>query len=147
MVEIRENELVKAVVLSWKIPEFKNPYGQEEYTNRLGNKNNLILTAYIQNKPVGFKIGYELNDTTFYSWMGGVLPEVRNAGIASSLLQYQEKWCQGQGFEKIRVKTRVKHEAMTNFLNKNGYKEFDREEDADPGEVRVFYEKYILEDQ
>ena len=40
----------------------------------------LINIAFDDTKVVGYKIGYEIDKDTFYSWVGGVDPQYRNDG-------------------------------------------------------------------
>jgi len=121
VVVIRENELEAAVSLSRQIPEFLDPYPLRKYQQRLDGKQTLILTAYIDNIPAGFKIGYGLDPTLFYSWMGGVLPQFRREKVATFLADRQEAWCLENGFTQVSVKTRVKHIHMQSFLLSRGF--------------------------
>ena len=43
----------------------------------LGRYNTLTLIAHMDNRPVGFWIGFELKPGMFYHWMGAVIPDVR----------------------------------------------------------------------
>ena len=89
---IEENCLKDAILVSRQILEFEFVYPESIYNNRLKDVNHLILAAYINNEPVGFKIGYETSSKqNFYSWMGGVLPKYRQLGIAERLMEYQEQ--------------------------------------------------------
>ena len=107
MIHIKENRLKEAVQLSTQIPEFENLYESVEFQKRLKVKH-LILTANFQEKPVGFKIGYERDDDgSFYSWMGGVLPKFRKQCVAEKLADYQERWASENGYNFIRIKTRI----------------------------------------
>ena len=82
----------KAFNLSQQIGEFEAPYSMNEYQKRL-NISSLILTGEIEEKVVGFKVGYDrYKDGSFYSWMGGVLLDYRWKGVASELAVFQEKW-------------------------------------------------------
>jgi ribosomal protein S18 acetylase RimI-like enzyme len=109
------------VDLSSKIPEFNSPYKIEEYKKRCAGKY-LALIAEIDNQSVGFKIGYDrLNDGSFYSWMGGVLPKFRRMGVAYSLANFQEKWAVENGFSSILLKTRQKHDEMIAFSFNRGF--------------------------
>ena len=91
-IKIKIDRLEDAVDLAHQIPEFDNPYNIDEYKKRLLS-DHLVLTAHIENEIVGFKIGYDrFNDGSFYSWMGGVLPENRNQSISEMLADYQENW-------------------------------------------------------
>lgn len=143
MIHIRENQLKNAFALSKNIPEFEQPYQFEEYKKRLKVKH-LILTAEIQEKPVGFKIGYERNDdSSFYSWMGGVLPEFRKQGVAEQLADYQEKWAKENGYYFIRLKTRKKHKAMIAFSLKRGFRFTGEILKIPDEETRIWMEKIL----
>ena len=109
------------VAISQQIPEFGVPYSEDVYLNRLLSKKHLILVAKHQAKPIGFKIGYELNAKTFYSWMGGVLPNFRKQGIAKSLAQRQETWAVANGYSHIRMKTRNYLKPMLHFALANHF--------------------------
>ena len=120
-IKIKIGRLEDAVDLAHQIPEFDNPYNIDEYKKRLLS-DHLVLTAHIENEIVGFKIGYDrFNDGSFYSWMGGVLPENRNQSIAEMLADYQENWAKKNNYASIRLKTRKKHEAMLSFSKKRGF--------------------------
>ncbi len=80
-----------------------------------------LAIAYIQNQPVGFKIGYQRNREEFYSWFGGVLPEYRGLGIAGDLMAAQHEWCQKQGYARIGTKTQNRFRSMLILNIKNGF--------------------------
>ncbi len=71
-----------------------------------------LLVAYIDETPVGFKLGYELDSQTFYSWLGGVLPAYRNLGVAADLMTKQHEWCKSNGYKKIQTKTQNRWKNM-----------------------------------
>ena len=73
---IKEADVLTCFHLSQAIPEFIDPPLPERYHQRLAEVPHLILVAYIGARAVGFKVGYQ-KEETFYSWMGGVLPEFR----------------------------------------------------------------------
>jgi len=121
LIHVREGTFQECVDLSSKIPEFDSPYKIEEYKKRCAGKY-LALIAEIDNQSVGFKIGYDrLNDGSFYSWMGGVLPKFRRMGVAYSLANFQEKWAVENGFSSILLKTRQKHDEMIAFSFNRGF--------------------------
>ena len=69
---IVSGDLKKAFNLSKEIGEFENPYSIDEYEKRLKDSS-LILTGEIEEKVVGFKVGYDRYDEGSYSsWIGGV---------------------------------------------------------------------------
>tara|TARA_B100000446_G_C10454413_1_gene306461 strand:+ start:28 stop:462 length:435 start_codon:yes stop_codon:yes gene_type:complete len=123
MISIRENELVQAFKISNRIPEFDNPYKLNEYGHRTIGVMHLILTIIYNNEIVGFKIGYDrFQNDSFYSWMGGILPEYRRKGLANALANFQEEWARGNGYHKIKMKTMSKHKAMISFSLNRGFK-------------------------
>ncbi|TON38836.1 GNAT family N-acetyltransferase, partial [Vibrio parahaemolyticus] len=93
----------------------------DSMSQRLGDKNSLILVAEKNGAIVGFKIGYELDEDTFYSWFGGVAPQARNEGVAQMLLEAQEEWVAEQGYKTLKVKSRNQFPAMLRLLLRNGY--------------------------
>ncbi|MCH7762423.1 MAG: GNAT family N-acetyltransferase [Candidatus Marinimicrobia bacterium] len=143
MIIINKNSLEDAIAVSQQISEFKHPYGMDEYQIRL-KKNHLILTASIHNKLIGFKIGYDrFEDGSFYSWMGGVLPEYRKKGIAKMLANYQEKWAKENKYTTIRLKTRKKYKAMVAFSLKRGFKILNKIAKVPDEESRIWMEKQL----
>jgi len=142
---IREGTPKEMVEISWRIPEFENPYGLDEYNQRLSGKNHLLLLAEVNGQSAGFKAGYESDLDTFYSWMGGVLPEYRNTGIAKALSAEQEKRIRKMGYSIIRIKTRTRHTAMIQFLLKEGFFIVELEKKGKVKDFRVIFEKKITE--
>ena len=119
---IREASIEEVVQLSTQIPEFIAPHGIAEYQKRLAGVPSLVLVAYDDKHPVGFKVGYEREkDGSFYSWMGAILPNYRHQGVAKLLANRQEAWAANQGYQCIRFKTRNRLKAMLLFALKNGF--------------------------
>jgi GNAT superfamily N-acetyltransferase len=85
---------------------FGKPAG-EKVRDRLDKAPDLlILIAQTETgTSAGFKIGYRQDPSTFYSWLGGVLPEFRGQGIAGALMQYQHDWVKSRGYRSIQTKT------------------------------------------
>lgn len=141
--QIISGDLDGAVILSNQIPEFDTPYGMDEYERRL-NESALILTAELNGSPIGFKVGYDrFKDGSFYSWMGGVLPDYRQSGVASALADVQEKWAKENGYNTIKLKTRNKHEAMIAFAIDRGFDITETEPNKDIREMRIWMEKKL----
>lgn len=102
----------------------------------------LLLIARVEGKAVGFKLGYLLDSSTYYSWLGGVLPEYRGVGVALDLMKEQHCWCQGQGFKKIQTKTQNRFKAML-LLNLEQDFEIIGYEDSPEG-PKIILEKSLL---
>jgi len=103
------------------IPEFDEPITSDSIKNRLHGKNYLILVARHDGKPIGFKVGYQVSDNQFYSWLGGVTPEHRKMKVASQLRILQETWAIENGYKSISVKSMNKFPAMLQMLISCGY--------------------------
>lgn len=109
------------VVLSKQIPEFEQATTLELLQSRLDGVVGLILVAKYEGELVGYKVGYQLTEDTFYSWLGGVIPEYRKHGIATLLLNDQEKWVRNSGYKEIKVKSMNRFPSMLKLLILNGY--------------------------
>lgn len=140
--DIKEGTIDTVVALSQQIPEFKNPHGAAEYAKRLAGIPHLILVLFIDNQPVGFKVGYE-RDGSFYSWMGGVLPKYRRLGVAQALADQQVKWAQQQGYTHLTFKTRNSHKSMLIFALKNGFDIIGFSERNPVAENRILLRKQL----
>jgi predicted GNAT superfamily acetyltransferase len=143
-IEIRAGSIEEVVQLSRQIPEFINPHPATEYYQRLSGKKHLILTACVDDRPIGFKVGYDKeSDGSFYSWMGGVSPAYRQQQVAKQLALTQEKWARENGFTSIRFKTRNRHKAMLVFALKNQFQIITVEPRETIEEYRILLEKRL----
>ncbi len=139
---IHKGKLDDAVIVSANVPEFDDPYKIPEYSKRLDSTPNLILTAYDDHNPIAFKIGYQRHsDGSFYSWMGGVLPNYRRKGIANNLADHQEAWAKKNGFNSIRIQTREKHKAMLALAINRGFQITNRIEKTPNFNTRIWMNK------
>src|SRR5438128_5755183 len=66
-----------------------------------GRYNVLQLVARLDNRPVGFFLGFELKPTVFFTWFYGVIPEFRRQGVASQLMEAVHAWAHQNGYESI----------------------------------------------
>lgn len=138
---IREGTLEEALQVVTRVKEFANGETLDSMSQRLGDKNSLILVAEKNGAIVGFKIGHELDEDTFYSWFGGVAPQARNEGVAQMLLEAQEEWVAEQGYKTLKVKSRNQFPAMLRLLLRNGYLIEKFEEKINLRESRVHFIK------
>ncbi len=141
---IKENRLDDAQTVLDQLPEFDHPVPDSEFTTRLAGRAHLILTAYWNETPVACKIGYDrYQDGSFYSWLGGVLPDFRHQGLARRLMKTQEDWARKMGFKTIRLKTRPRYAAMLELAHQAGYKEIHRDIRVPDTETRILLEKTL----
>ena len=141
---IHEGKLDDAVMVSANVPEFDDPYEISEYSKRLNSTVHLILTAYDDHIPIAFKIGYHRHsDGSFYSWMGGVLPNYRRKGIANNLADHQEAWAKKKGYNSIKLQTRSKHNAMLALAINRGFQITNRNEKTSNSNTHIWMSKPI----
>jgi hypothetical protein len=124
-------------------PEFANVIFADSIGNRLAGRNHLILVARFESKPVGFKVGYELSDGQFYSWLGGVIPEHRQMKVASQLRQLQESWAVENGFNSINVKSMNQFPAMLQMLIGSGYQICGYENNGSITDSKIEFIKFL----
>lgn len=89
-------------------------FDEEHIINTFDRENLLMLVAWSAGTPVGFKVGYQLDATTFYSAKGGVRDAYRRNGIARALLYAMIDVVEAQGYERFVYDTFPnKHPGMT----------------------------------
>uniref|UniRef100_UPI0040476165 GNAT family N-acetyltransferase n=1 Tax=Algoriphagus sp. TaxID=1872435 RepID=UPI0040476165 len=124
--QLREASLAELLWVHERIFEFPGKASLSFYQDRLQHRLSLALVAVWEGELAGFKVGYQSElPETFYSWMGGVIPEFRGKGIATALAEEQERWAKAQGFTAIFFKTRNRFPAMIQFGIKRGFKVVD----------------------
>ncbi|MBK8702874.1 MAG: GNAT family N-acetyltransferase [Saprospiraceae bacterium] len=141
VVTVQLADIETIMQLSASIPEFDAPYPAAEFHRRLSATPHLILVAYADAQPAGFKVGYARSSTVFYSWMGGVLPAFRRLGVAATLADAQEDWARQNGFATIELKTRNRYKAMLCFALNRGFDITGIEIKDSILEMRIFLQK------
>ncbi|EKO3510461.1 GNAT family N-acetyltransferase [Vibrio fluvialis] len=141
--QIRLGTLAEAAQVVQEIGEFIRKETVETLAQRLAGKRDLILIAEEDGQLLGFKIGYELDSETFYSWFGGVSSLARNRGVAQQLLDAQEQWVAERGYGKLTVKSRNQFPAMLRLLLRNGYLIENFEKTEPLAESRIHFVKHF----
>jgi predicted GNAT superfamily acetyltransferase len=142
-IKIEIGSAADIVALSKQIPEFEQATTLELLHSRLDGAESLILVAKLEGTLVGYKVGYQLTEDTFYSWLGGVIPEHRKHGIATLLLNYQEKWVRNSGYKQIKVKSMNRFPGMLNLLISNGYEIVGVDESVCGSEGKIVFLKRL----
>ena len=89
-------------------------FDEERVINTFDRDGLLMLVAFLDERPVGFKVGYQLHQDTFYSAKGGVLPAYRRRGIARELLYVMMEHVRHAGYRRFVYDTFPnKHAGMT----------------------------------
>ena len=112
--------------LSQKVFGNADPHKIEE---RIASKFNVqLVMAYDGNKkPCGFKLGYQKDINTFYSWLGGVENSQRSKGVAKALMKEQHQWVQSEGYSYLETKCYSTYIPMIVLNLKSGFEIIDVE--------------------
>ena len=70
---------------------------------------------------LGFKLGYERGQGTFYSWLGGIHPSIRRQGVGSRLMQLQHDWARERGYRFVETRARTANNAMIILNLQSGF--------------------------
>ncbi len=140
-----ETGALEAQYIEEYFTEFRNKKTAEEITNRLRDRDHLILMSMAQDDdgvliPVAYKIGHELkaqetnikltdlvsqlrdvvefpDRRIFYSWIGGTREEWRSQGRYRALTEQQEEWAHSHGYHELVVKTKNRFYGMRATLD------------------------------
>ncbi len=142
---VRPGSIEEVVAMQELIPEFEQPYSKAEYAHRLNASEHLILIAEVDGELAGFKVGYDrfLDGRVFYGWMGAVLPEFREKGIAKLLLKKMEVWCKLKGYQVLKFKTMNQHRNMLRFAVNNDFDIVGFEPDSNRRLSKIYFEKKL----
>ncbi|MFK2819176.1 hypothetical protein U0L90_03540 [Flavobacteriaceae sp. LMIT009] len=127
-------EVYKSIFDDYKLDFFKSRIHKKEGV--------LIILCYNSDMLVGFKIGYRYNETTFYSWVGGVLLSYRQKGIAKQLAKLQEENVTTKRYSKMRTKSMNRFKPMMILNLKNGFN-IVQVYTNDIGQTKVVFEKEL----
>ena len=115
---------------------------REFFQNRFRGRHNVsILVAMLDDRHVGFTIGYELMPTTFYSWLCGVHPDFRRLGIATQLIKGQQAWAIDHHYSIIRFECQNQHRPMLHVAISEGYDLVGIRWDTATGDNVVIFER------
>lgn len=141
--EIRLGSLDEALRVHNQIEELLPISDSRYFSERIADKKFLLLVAEIDNALVGYKLGYWLDDSCFYSWLGGVHPDYRKRGIAKALLHEQERRVGELGVKEIRVKSMNQYRSMLLLLIAQGYAITGVETNAQ-GKEKIHFSKKLV---
>lgn len=89
-------------------------FDDDHIINTFDHDDLLMLVAWSNDTPVGFKIGYRRDNSTFYSAKGGVREPYRRQGVARALLYAMLDVAKARGYDRFVYDTFPnKHPGMT----------------------------------
>lgn len=80
-----------------------------------------LWLAHDETGVVGFKLGYRRGATLFYSWLGGVHPRARRAGVAAALMERQHIHAAASGYTHVETRTRAASNGMIILNLRHGF--------------------------
>jgi GNAT superfamily N-acetyltransferase len=81
----------------------------------------VLHLAEWEGAPVGFKFGYRRDRETLYSWLGGVVPTSRRAGVARTLMQRQHAYAAATGYRFVETRARAANNPMIILNLRHGF--------------------------
>lgn len=110
----------------------------------VGRYNVLSLLAKMDEKPVGFFMGFELKPEVFFAWFYGVLPDARRLGVGSQLMEAAQGWATQHAYEAIRLECHNQHRPMLHLAIDLGYDVIGIRWDQERGDNLVIFEKALV---
>src|ERR1700730_3785347 len=111
----------------------------------MGRYNVLALLARMDDKPVGFWIGFELKPGMFYHWLGAVVPDLRRHGVGRQLQEAQQAWAKDHGYEYIRCECMNHQREFIHFAIALGYDIVGIRWDSTHADHLVVFEKTLVQ--
>lgn len=111
----------------------------------MGRYNALTLLARMEDRAVGFWIGFELKPGMYYHWLGAVVPELRRHGIARQLQEAQQAWARDHEYEYIRCECLNHQREFLHFALDVGYDIVGVRWDSVHADNMVVFEKNIYD--
>lgn len=104
-----------------------------------------IWAAFAEGRLVGFKAGYAMTQKKFCSWLGGVLPEHRRRGVASTLMERQHQGLARSGYFTVETATNQENLAMAGVNLRHGLSICGLR--TEPHRVQILFSKALGADQ
>ncbi|MFE8699737.1 GNAT family N-acetyltransferase [Cytobacillus sp. FJAT-54145] len=139
------NSMPESDVLNEILEIHKGIFGtSDDLINKMASKSQLLVVVAMNGpKVIGYKMGYELNNTRFYSWLGAVDVNYRKRGIASGLMEKQHQYLKKHGYSVVQTKTMNKWRNMLVLNIKNGFDVINTYTD-EKGLHKIVLEKKLL---
>lgn len=116
----------------------------EQYADRLRAHSKVTLfLARIEGELAGYKLGYEVDAQTYYSWEGCISRSYRKMGLATRLMDAQHEWCRNQGYKKVQTKSQNRFRPMMILNLKCGFEVVGLEAAKNPTESKILFEKRL----
>lgn len=119
---VREGDLDDVLRIHQNIVEFDEKYPSKDFfLDRYKDLEHVIIIACYDDVPIGYMIGYMIDNNIFYCWLAGVDVNYRRNGALTLMFDYLKKWCMKREYKKISIKTRNKYRNMLLYLINNNW--------------------------
>lgn len=119
-------------------------FGEARVINQLDRRDLMLFLAWLDDEPVGFKVGYGLSEAIYYSAKGGVLESCRGRGIARALLYAMEREARALGYARFAYDTFPNmHPGMTVLGLREGFAVTAAGYNATYQDYRIRFEKAL----
>jgi len=126
---------------------FRPPENENYFRRRFqGRYNVLVMLAALDNRPVGFCIGFELKPQVFYSWLLGVHGDFRRKSIGRQLIESQNEWAKNHGYEFARFEALNRHRAMVHLALALEFDIVGTRGDSMRSDLLIQFEKPLTDD-
>lgn len=126
---------------------FRPPENEGYFRRRFqGRHNVLVMLASLDNRPVGFCVGFELKPQVFYTWLLGVHTDFRRQSISRQLMESQNEWAKGHGYDYARFEALNRHRAMVHLALLMEYDIVGTRWDSLRGDLLIQFEKPLADD-
>ena len=99
------------------------------------------VLARSQGRLVGFKLGYAMTESKYYSWLGGVDLSARGSGVARQLMRHQHRWLREMGCAQVETATDQGNVTMARVNLQEGFTVSGSR--SMPGRLQVLYLKLL----
>ncbi len=141
---INEQQLPLIVELYNQV--FRPPENDAYFRRRFqGRYNVLVMLAALDNRPVGFCVGFELKPQVFYTWLLGVHADFRRKNIGRQLMESQNEWAGSHGYEYTRLETLNRHRSMVHLAVTLEYDMVGTRWDSMHSDLLIQFEKPLAE--
>jgi GNAT superfamily N-acetyltransferase len=126
---------------------FRPAENQDYFRRRFqGRYNVLVMLAALDNRPIGFTIGFELKPFVFYNWLMGVHPDFRRKNIGRQLIESQNEWARTHGYEHTRFEALNRHKPMLHLALGTGFDIVGTRWDAMRSDLLIQFERALTEE-
>jgi GNAT superfamily N-acetyltransferase len=123
---------------------FRPSRNEEAFQRRyLGRHNVLQMVAHLDDRPVGFFLGFELKPRVFFAWFCGVLPEFRRQGVGAQLVEAVHGWARLNDYDSVRFECDNQHRPMLQMGIALGYDIVGIRWDPDRGANLLLFQKEL----